>query len=379
MTVILAPRGKSRYDTGHPWVYKSDIAKMPEQAGLEDVQDVRGQHLGWAAVNPKSEITVRFINKGSARPNILQRLERAIAFRKFLHVNGDSFRVVHSDADGLPGLTIDKYADYLVVQQNCAALEPFLQDMLRVLKREYKLKGILGRFDSKIRTLEGLEAKVEVLFGDVPEWITCHEAEIAYRVDPWKGQKTGGFLDQRDNRIALAEVGFGRALDIFSYHASFGLHLAKVCDSVECIDSSAAALERAEDNARLNGLNNMIFTEANAFDWLHQTDTSERYHTISLDPPALAKARRDLDGAYRAYKELNLRALKLLEPGGFLGTTSCSFHVSEADFYVMLEDAAADAGRMVRILERRSQAACHPEVLNFPESRYLKFALLQVM
>ncbi len=379
MTVILAPRGKSRYDTGHPWVYKSDIAKLPEKPGLEDIQDIRGNHLGWAAVNPASEITVRFISKGSARPNILQRLERAIEFRRFLHVNGDSFRVVHSDADGLPGLTIDKYNDYLVIQQNCAALEPYLLDMLRVLKREYKLKGILGRFDSKIRTLEGLEAKVEVLYGDVPEWITCSEGEIKYRIDPWRGQKTGGFLDQRDNRAALAEVGFGRALDIFSYHASFGLHLAKVCDSVECIDSSAPALERAEENARLNNISNMTFTESNAFDWLHQTDTSNRYHTISLDPPALAKARKDLDGAYRAYKELNLRALKLLEPGGFLGTASCSFHVSEADFYIMLEDAAADAGRMVRILERRSQAACHPEVLNFPESRYLKYALLQVM
>ena len=379
MTVILAPRGKSRFDTGHPWVYKSDIAKMPEQPGLEDIQDIRGNHLGWAAVNPASEITVRFISKGLARPNILQRLERAIEFRRFLHINGDSFRVVHSDADGLPGLTIDKYNDYLVIQQNCAALEPYFADILRVLKREYKLKGILGRFDSKIRTLEGLEAKVERLYGDVPEWITCLEGEIQYRIDPWRGQKTGGFLDQRDNRTALGEVGFGRALDIFSYHASFGLHLAKVCDSVECIDSSAAALERGAENARLNNISNMTFTESNAFDWLHQTDTANRYHTISLDPPALAKTRKDLDGAYRAYKELNLRALKLLEPGGFLGTASCSFHVSESDFYIMLEDAAADAGRMVRILERRSQAACHPEVLNFPESRYLKYALLQVM
>ncbi len=379
MTVVLAPRGKSRYDTGHPWVYKSDIARLPESAGIDDVQDIRGNHLGWAAVNPLSEITVRFLSKGSVRPNILQRLERAIEFRRFLHINGDSFRVVHSDADGLPGLTIDKYGDYLVMQQNCAALEPMLSDILRVLKREYKLRGILGRFDAKARALEGLDSKVEVLYGEVPEWIDAHEAEIVYRVDPWGGQKTGAFLDQRDNRAALSEVAFGRALDIFSYHASFGLHLAKVCDSVECIDSSAAALERAEENAQLNNLSNMIFTEANAFDWLHAKDTKERYHTISLDPPALAKARRDLDGAYRAYKELNLRCLKLLEPGGFLGTASCSFHVSEADFYTMLEDAAADAGRMVRILERRSQAACHPEVLNFPESRYLKYALLQVM
>lgn len=379
MTVILSARGRARVQSGHPWVYKSDIAQLPEKAGLEDIQDLRGQHLGWAAVNPLSEITVRFLSTGSARPNIVQRLERSIAFRRFLHVNGDSFRVVHSDADGLPGLTVDKYGDYLVMQQNCAALEPVLPELLRVLKHEYKPRGILGRFDAKARALEGLDSRVEVLFGVVPEWIEAKEGEITYQVDPWHGQKTGAFLDQRDNRTALSEVAFGRALDIFSYHASFGLHLAKVCDSVECIDSSAAALERGQENARQNGLTNMTFTEANAFDWLHQTDTTERYHTISLDPPALAKARKDLEPAYRAYKELNLRCLKLLEPGGFLGTASCSFHVSEADFYIMLGDAAADAGRMVRILERRSQAACHPEVLNFPESRYLKYALLQVM
>jgi 23S rRNA (cytosine1962-C5)-methyltransferase len=379
MTVTLTPRGKARYETGHPWVYKSDIATLPKFAGLEDIADLRGNHLGWALVNPQSEITVRFVSRGSQRPNILQRLERAIEFRRSLDVDGDSFRLVHSDADGLPGLTIDKYGDYLVMQQNCAALEPMLPEIVRVLRRELEPTGILGRFDAKARTLEGLDNKLEVLYGEVPDWLEAKEGQIVYRVDPWRGQKTGAFLDQRQNRAALANLAHGRALDVFSYHASFGLHLAAACDHVECIDSSAAALERGEENARLNGFENMTFTEANAFDWLHQKNTAERYQTISLDPPALAKARKDLDNAYRAYKELNLRCLKLLEPGGILGTASCSFHVSEMDFYTMLEHAAADAGRMVRVLERRSQAICHPEVLNFPESRYLKYALLQVM
>jgi 23S rRNA (cytosine1962-C5)-methyltransferase len=379
MTVTLTPRGKARFETGHPWVYKSDITTLPVRAGLEDIADLRGQHLGWALVNPKSEITVRFVSRGVQRPNILQRLERAIAFRRSLQIDGDSFRLVHSDADGLPGLTIDKYGDHLVMQQNCAALEPLLPDIVRVLCRELVPLGILARFDAKARTLEGLENKLEVLYGDVPEWLKAQEGKIVYRVDPWYGQKTGAFLDQRDNRAALAKVAYGRSLDVFSYHASFGLHLAAVCSHVECIDSSVAALDRGEVNARLNGFSNMTFTEANAFDWLHHKDTAERYQTISLDPPALAKARKDLDNAYRAYKELNLRCLKLLEPGGILGTASCSFHVSETDFYTMLEHAAADAGRMVRVLERRSQAICHPEVLNFAESRYLKYALLQVM
>jgi 23S rRNA (cytosine1962-C5)-methyltransferase len=379
MTVTLAARGKARFETGHPWVYKSDVAVLPQTAGLEDIADMRGQHLGWALVNPKSEITVRFVSRGVQRPNILQRLERAIAFRRSLQIDGDSFRLVHSDADGLPGLTIDKYGDHLVMQQNCAALEPLLPDIVRVLQRELAPRGILARFDAKARTLEGLDSKLTVLHGEVPEWLEAREGQIVYRVDPWYGQKTGAFLDQRDNRAALAKVAYGRSLDVFSYHASFGLYLAAVCDHVECIDSSAAALERGEQNASLNGFSNMSFTEANAFDWLHQRDTANRYQTISLDPPALAKARKDLDNAYRAYKELNLRCFKLLEPGGILGTASCSFHVSEADFYTMLEHAAADAGRMVRVLERRSQAICHPEVLNFPESRYLKYALLQVM
>ncbi|MFN3265730.1 MAG: class I SAM-dependent rRNA methyltransferase [Deinococcales bacterium] len=379
MTVTLAPRGKSRFEAGHPWIYKSDVAVLPRVAGLEPIQDLRGQHLGWALVNPKSEITVRFVSRGVNRPNILQRLERAIEFRRSLEIDGDSFRVVHSDADGLPGLTIDKYGGYLVIQQNCAGLEPMLPDIVRVLRRELEPLGILARFDAKARTLEGLDSKLEILFGAVPDWLEAKESQIVYRVDPWRGQKTGAFLDQRENRAALARFAHGQALDIFSYHASFGLHLAAVCEHVECIDSSEAALERGLENAALNGFDNMTFTQANAFDWLHQCDTANRYQTISLDPPALAKSKKDLDAAYRAYKELNLRCLKLLEPGGILGTASCSFHVSESDFYVMLGDAAADAGRMVRVLERRSQAACHPEVLNFPESRYLKYALLQVM
>jgi 23S rRNA (cytosine1962-C5)-methyltransferase len=382
-TVTLSARGTERQKSGHPWIYRSDVSSAPEQPGLYAVKSAAGKHLGWAAVNKKSEITVRMLTrfeKVADEALLLKRLSSAIDARVQMGIDADSYRVVHSDADGLPGLTIDKYADILVVQSNCAALEPFLDALLEVLIERFKPVGVLARFDSKTRLLEGLEQNVFEAFGSVSESVVAREGRVQFLVDPWHGQKTGAFLDQRDNRIALERHAKGKALDVFSYHASFGLHLAKVCESVECVDSSAAALERGAENAKLNNLENMIFTNGNAFEFLRECEQSgAKFQTISLDPPALAKARRDLDSAYRAYKEINLRALKLLEPGGILGTASCSFHVSESDFYVMLTDAAKDSGRNVRVLERRGQSADHPELLLLPESRYLKYAILEVM
>jgi 23S rRNA (cytosine1962-C5)-methyltransferase len=382
-TVTLSARGTERQKSGHPWIYRSDVSIAPEQPGLYAVKSAAGKHLGWAAVNKKSEITVRMLTRFEqvADQNLLlKRLSSAIDARAQMGIDADSYRVVHSDADGLPGLTIDKYADVLVVQNNCAALEPFLDAFLEVLIERFKPVGVLARFDSKTRLLEGLDQNVFEAFGNVPESVVAREGRVQFLVDPWHGQKTGAFLDQRDNRIALERYAKGKALDVFSYHASFGLHLAKVCESVECVDSSAAALERGAENAKLNKLENMIFTNANAFEFLRMSEQSgAKFQTISLDPPALAKARRDLDSAYRAYKEINLRALKLLEPGGILGTASCSFHVSESDFYVMLTDAAKDSGRNVRVLERRGQSPDHPELLLLPETRYLKYAILEVI
>jgi 23S rRNA (cytosine1962-C5)-methyltransferase len=382
-TVTLSARGTERQKSGHPWIYRSDVTSAPEQAGLYAVKSAAGKHLGWAAVNKKSEITVRMLTRFEQVADealLLKRLSSAIDARVQMQIDADSFRVVHSDADGLPGLTIDKYADILVVQSNCAAFEPFLDVLLEVLIERFKPVGVLARFDSKTRLLEGLEQNVFEAFGSVPDSVIAKEGSIQFLVDPWRGQKTGAFLDQRDNRIALERHAKGQALDVFSYHASFGLHLAKVCESVECVDSSAAALMRGAENAKLNNLENMKFTNANAFEFLREREQAgQKFQTISLDPPALAKARRDLDSAYRAYKEINLRALKLLEPGGILGTASCSFHVSESDFYLMLTDAAKDSGRNVRVIERRGQSADHPELLLLPESRYLKYAILEVV
>ena len=382
-TVTLTARGTERQKSGHPWIYRSDVSSAPEKPGLYAVKSAGGKHLGWAAVNAKSEITVRMLTRFEQVADealLLKRLSSAIDFRAQQGIGADSYRVVHSDADGLPGLTIDKYNDILVVQSNCAALEPFLDAFLEVLIERFKPVGVLARFDAKTRLLEGLEQNVFEAFGSVPESVVAREGSVKFLVDPWHGQKTGAFLDQRDNRIALERYAKGQALDVFSYHASFGLHLAKVCESVECVDSSAAALERGAENAKLNKLENMTFTNANAFEFLREREQAgQKFQTISLDPPALAKARRDLEGAYRAYKEINLRALKLLSPGGILGTASCSFHVSESDFYVMLTDAAKDSGRSVRVLERRGQSLDHPELLQLPESRYLKYAILEVL
>ena len=382
-TVTLTARGTERQKSGHPWIYRSDVSSAPEKPGLYAVKSAGGKYLGWAAVNKKSEITVRMLThfeQVADQALLLNRLSSAIDFRLRSKIDADSFRVVHSDADGLPGLTIDKYNDILVVQSNCAALEPFLDAFLEVLIERFQPVGVLARFDSKTRLLEGLDQNVFEAFGNVPESVVAREGSVKFLVDPWHGQKTGAFLDQRDNRIALERYAKGTALDVFSYHASFGLHLAKVCESVECVDSSAVALERGAENAKLNKLENMIFTNANAFEFLREREQAgAKYQTISLDPPALAKARRDLESAYRAYKEINLRALKLLSPGGILGTASCSFHVSENDFYIMLTDAAKDSGRTVRVLERRGQGLDHPELLQLPESRYLKYAILEVV
>jgi len=383
---VVSPRGAGRLREGKVWVYRSDTVELPWEAGVYPVTDVRDRPLGWALVNPQSEISVRLVSRDDTPVDeafLLARLDAAIAFRESLGVNADAYRLVHAEADGLPGLVVDRYADVLVVQNGTAALEPYLGAIVHALVRRLAPRGVLARHEGRSRALEGLPSGTFVLHGDVPERVTVREADarggdVRYLVDPYRGQKTGAFLDQRVNRALLGRYARGAALDVFSYHGSFGLHLAGGAEHVELIDASAAALERAQENMRLNGFGNVTYTEGNAFDRLRELEREgRRYATISLDPPALAKLRKDLPNAYRAYKELNLRCLKLLEVGGVMGTTSCSFHVSEPDFYGMLEDAAADARVRVRVLHRGGQAPDHPELLGVPETRYLKFALLQ--
>ena len=376
--------GVARWVRGHPWIYRSDVLRLPEAPGFYPVESKKGRTLGWAAVNARSLISVRKVHRHDrevTRDVLLDAVDRAIAYRKALPLDHtDAYRVIHAEADGLPGLVVDRYADVLVLKSGCAAFEPHLSAIAAHLADRLGARGVLGRLDDPHRETEGVAQRVEVLHGEVPERVRCRSGNVAWIVAPYEGQKTGSFLDQRDNHVRLARHARGEALDVFSYQGGFGLHLAEGAEHVELVDSSAAALERARENANLNGLQNLSFTQADAFERLRELASGgTRYDVISVDPPAFAKRSKDVEPAFGAYKELNLRALQLLAPGGVLGTSSCSFHISPTIFADILEDAATDAARDVRVLGRWGAARDHPERLGFPESQYLEFVLLQAV
>ena len=374
--------GVARIVQGHPWVYRSDVLRLPAEPGFYPVESKKGRTLGWAAVNARSMISVRMVRRGGepfGRDALLATVERALAFRA-RHDLGDTdaYRLVHAEADGLPGLVIDRYADVAVLKSGSAAFEPHLPAVAEHVANALHLKGVLGRLDDPHRSTEGLRQHSAVLWGEVPDRVVCREAGLELVAAPYEGQKTGSFLDQRENHAHLARHARGRGLDVFSYQGGFGLHLARGADHVELVDASASALERARENAERNGLDNLEYTRSDAFDRLRELEAEgARFDVISLDPPAFAKRRKDVEPAYGAYKELNLRCLKLLAPGGVLGTSSCSFHISAEVFGRILVDAATDAGRTLRVLGRYGASFDHPERLGFPESRYLEFVMLE--
>lgn len=384
MNVRVNARGAARLLARHPWVYRSDVLEGPQQPGLYPVQ-AGPRVLGWALYNPVSEISVRAFCFGAAEDPqgaLLENLRKALQRRKeaITQEPQGAFRLVHAEGDLLPALVLDYYAGHGVLQVGSAALEPLTPTLVEVVWGELRLQSLLAKNDQKTRSLEGLPLEVKPLLGQVPSAVTVREGGIVYRVDLMEGQKTGAFIDQRDNRIRLEAFRGETALDVFSYHGSFALHLAQNFKQVTAVDSSAAALQRAKENAQANGLANITFQEANAFEFLREEERRKaRYDLIVLDPPAFAKGRRDLDRAYAAYKEINLRAMKLLPSGGILATASCSHHLSEALFYQMLTEAAADAHRAVRVIEKRGQGWDHPVLLNVPETQYLKFAILEVL
>lgn len=380
--VVLTNRGADRVRSGHPWVYRSDIVGADGAPGdIARLTDRKGAFLGFAFYNPRSEITLRVATREDEPVDedwFASRIERALAYRKSLNVDGDACRLIHAEADGIPGLVADRYSGYIVLQVGSAAVERRLEWVVAAMCDQTRPAGVLLRGDAGSRKREGLETGVRLLRGEVPEQITVREGAVRSGVDPWRGQKTGAFLDQRENRLAAGRYAFGRVLDVFSYTGGFALHAARSADGVEAVDSSEPALEAARQNAALNDLTNLIFTRANAFDLLRErSDAGKRYDAIILDPPAFAKTRRDLSKARRAYKEINLRAMKMLSPGGVLITCSCSYHLSREMFEETLRLAAADAGAAMRAREWRSQAADHPEVLTIPEIRYLKCAVLE--
>ncbi len=390
-SVVVAERGAARLAAGHPWVYRSDVARPAALPGFAAVRDQRGRSLGWAAVHPTSQIAVRLLHRHDTPVDealLLARLDAAVTRREALAQDPDArmagvtgYRCVHAEADGLPGLVVDRLGPVLVVQNGCAALEPHLAALVARLVERLAPVGVLARFDAAAREREGLRREVRVLAGRVPEAVEVSDGLLSWPTHPLAGQKTGAFLDQRLNHLRLAHHARGAGLDVFAYHGGFGLHLLRGgATSVELVDSSSAALDAAAAAATRNALPAPKRTRADAFTHLRELDRAgARFDVIALDPPALAKRARDLARATAGYKELNLRALRLLRPGGVLGSASCSAHLQEAEFLNVLADAAADAGRTVHVLGRFGAAPDHPEQLGFPESAYLKFALLRAL
>jgi 23S rRNA (cytosine1962-C5)-methyltransferase len=381
--VVVTPKGENRIRGGHPWVYRSDVADVQDVSPgcVVEVHGPRQRLLGRALFSDQSQITIRMLTRDDTPVDEAfwrGRLERAITFRDSLEINATAYRLVHGEADLLPSLIVDRYEDYLVLQTLSQGMDRVAATMTALLVDLTGVKGVLARNDPKVRQLEGLDQKVEVMHGTVPDAITVREAGVRYTVDPWRGQKTGLFLDQRENRAAAACYAHGRMLDCFSYNGGFALALAAKCDTVEALDVSADAVARITANAEANGQTNVTAREANVFDELrHLERDGARYDTVVLDPPAFAKNKASIPNALAGYKEINLRALRLLNPGGYLVTCSCSYNVDEATFAQTVFEASADAHIPVTIVEKRMQGRDHPVLLGVPETYYLKCLILR--
>ena len=394
-SVRLSSRGVARLQARHPWVYRSDIVEAKDvlPGATVRVLDSRGKFLGTALYSSSSQIAIRMISHGSVGdlPGLVaERIRAAIGYRKELVRNTDAYRIVFSEADFLPGLIVDRYNDVVTLQILTQAMDAALvrEAVLQTLRDELQPAGIVERVDARIRELEQLPPlSSRLLWGEKSSTVinmnggmTGGEGSNAVRFhyDGLEGQKTGAFLDQRENYAAAVEYAHGEALDAFCYQGGFALHLATKCASVTGVDSSRPALEMAEKNALLNG-RELEWIEGNAFDLLREyAAANRRYDTIVLDPPAFAKTKRDLEKALGGYKELNLRALKMLRPGGVLVTCCCSFHVGASDFLGVVADAARDAHKSLRLVENRGAAKDHPILLNVPETSYLQCLILIV-
>jgi len=380
-TVVISSRGEERLQSGHPWIYRADVANVHAAAGdIVQIRSPRGRTLGSALYSDRSQIALRLLSYGDAPADlalIRRRLESAIAFRQSLAIDASAYRLVHGEADLLPSLIVDRYGDYLVVQTLSQGMDRLMPALMTMLAELLQPRGILARNDPRARVLEGLEQRVEVVAGDLPESVTVTETGIEYDVDLRRGQKTGLFLDQRENRAAAAAYARGRLLDCFSYNGGFALVLGRSCDETIAIDVSEDAVTRIRQNATRNGVA-VDARVGNVFDELRGLGRlGERFDTIVLDPPAFAKNKAAVSNARAGYKEINLRALKLLNPGGTLITCSCSYHVNEAAFAEIVYEAAVDAQAHVTVVEKRMQGRDHPVLLGVPETYYLKCFILR--
>ena len=377
----VSPRGADRWRQGHPWIYRSDVLAGPDQPGVVTVREQRGRVIGRALWSPASEIRLRLLDRRDVPIDAVWWRERLLACQaRRAGIDASAYRLVHAEGDLLPSLIVDRYDRWLVVQLLSAGLETMREIILDALVEVAKPEGILLRNDVGVRRHEGLAEEVVEARGSVPHAIEVREGGIRFLAAPWDGQKTGAFLDQRDNRLlagGLMPPG-GRALDCFAYHGSFALHLAARAREVVALDVSGPALARGRENAELNGLDNIAWLEADAFEQLRRWERErERFDVVVVDPPAFAKSRSTVPAALRGYREINLRAMRLLSPGGALLTASCSWHVNRALFLEALAGAAADSGRNLRLVRILAQAADHPELITVPETGYLKGAVLR--
>ena len=382
--MVISSRGVDRLRSGHWWVYRSDVKPVNAEAGaIVRVNDERGNFQGRAFYSDRSQIAVRLLTREDVpidRKFFASRLKQAADYRRLVVEDTEAYRLVHGEADHLPSIVVDRYGDYLVIQTLSQAAEKQKGVIVDLLVEMFQPKGVLERNDPKVRLLENLEQKVGVLYGEVPNEIVAQENGISFVYDLAGGQKTGGFLDQRENHWAARRYSRGEVLDCFSYQGGFALTVAGNCDHVEAIDMAPAAIAASRRNQELNRISNVTFREANAFDVLKEYDELDRrFDTVILDPPAFAKNRDSIPAAQRGYKEINLRALKLLRPGGFLITCSCSYHVSEALLLQILAEAANDARKSIVVAERRTQAQDHPVLLTMPETLYLKCLVVRTI
>ena len=377
--VKISRRGAKRLQEGHVWIYRSDIASADGVApgNPVDITDERGKFLGTALYSSASQIAIRMISPHAVSdlPGLLrERLQFAISYREKVVRDTDAYRVVFSEGDFLPGLIVDRYNDLLSLQILTQAMDadPVRQVIVSELSQRLRPASIAERVDPRIRELEQLPARPSGLVQGTNSGTIFSMNGVRFHYEALEGQKTGAFLDQRENYAAAAHYAHGEALDVFCYQGGFALHLAQSCSKVTGVDSSRPALEVADRNAALNK-REIEWVEANAFDLLRDyADAGRRYDTIVLDPPAFAKSKANLETALRGYKELNLRALKMLRPGGILVTCCCSYHVSPAQYLDVVRVSARDVHRNLRVVENRGQAKDHPILLNVPETEYLK-------
>ena len=384
--VRVTSKGAGRVTSGHPWIFSSDIADRDGAQPGQPVRvaDPRGRPLGTAHYSSSSQISLRMLSRqveDIGRDFLLRRLRAAEEHRRAVVRHSDAYRVVHGEADLLPALVVDRYGEYLVVQTLDQGMDTAKSVIASCLEEIFHPKGMVAGNDVAVRAKEELPLETTILAGEVPESVEVRMNALTLRADLMHGQKTGIFLDQRDNyRAAARYARGGKALDCFTSTGGFALHVAGKCESVEAADSSGPALVTARANAAANGIANIDFKEADIFQLLSNYASARRHFSmVVLDPPAFAKSRRNLESATAGYKEINLRALRLLPQGGILVTCSCSHHLGESALLELVAQASLDANRTLRVLERRTQSQDHPILLTVPETLYLKCLILEVV